>query len=222
MNKLKEKIAKLNLNFQKEMLTLGIIDFILLAFGVALYFFNISYLVIILVFLGIIVFSFYYLNRYDSMLLKKELALDDEFIEIFSYLKIYIANKESVYKALTNIKAFASPRMLERLDDLTNEIDNDKTIQPFINFARKFKNKVIEEVMIALFELINNGNNEAYLNQFIKIFEDFKNRRENEDKDKRFRLFDTINMMSLVGSGYIMIILSFCVIQLLGEATNGF
>ena len=156
------------------------------------------------------------------MLLKKELALDDEFIEIFSYLKIYIANKESVYKALTNIKEFASPRMLERLDDLTNEIDNDKTIQPFINFARKFKNKVIEEVMIALFELINNGNNEAYLNQFIKIFEDFKNRRENEDKDKRFRLFDTINMMSLVGSGYIMIILSFCVIQLLGEATNGF
>ena len=222
MNKLKEKIAKLNLNFQKEMLTLGIIDFILLALGVALYFFNISYLVIILVFLGIIVFSFYYLNRYDSMLLKKELALDDEFIEIFSYLKIYIANKESVYKALTNIKEFASPRMLERRDDLTNEIDNDKTIQPFINFARKFKNKVIEEVMIALFELINNGNNEAYLNQFIKIFEDFKNRRENEDKDKRFRLFDTINMMSLVGSGYIMIILSFCVIQLLGEATNGF
>ena len=222
MNKLKEKIAKLSLNFQKEMLTLGIIDFILLALGVALYFFNISYLVIILVFLGIIVFSFYYLNRYDSMLLKKELALDDEFIEIFSYLKIYIANKESVYKALTNIKEFASPRMLERLDDLTNEIDNDKTIQPFINFARKFKNKVIEEVMIALFELINNGNNEAYLNQFIKIFEDFKNRRENEDKDKRFRLFDTINMMSLVGSGYIMIILSFCVIQLLGEATNGF
>ena len=222
MNKLKEKIAKLNLNFQKEMLTLGIIDFILLALGVALYFFNISYVVIILVFLGIIVFSFYYLNRYDSMLLKKELALDDEFIEIFSYLKIYIANKESVYKALTNIKEFSSPRMLERLDDLTNEIDNDKTIQPFINFARKFKNKVIEEVMIALFELINNGNNEAYLNQFIKIFEDFKNRRENEDKDKRFRLFDTINMMSLVGSGYIMIILSFCVIQLLGEATNGF
>ena len=222
MNKLKEKIAKLNLNFQKEMLTLGIIDFILLALGVALYFFNISYLVIILVFLGIIVFSFYYLNRYDSMLLKKELALDDEFIEIFSYLKIYIANKENVYKALTNIKEFASPRMLERLDDLTNEIDNDKTIQPFINFARKFKNKVIEEVMIALFELINNGNNEAYLNQFIKIFEDFKNRREIEDKDKRFRLFDTINMMSLVGSGYIMIILSFCVIQLLGEATNGF
>ena len=170
MNKLKEKIAKLNLNFQKEMLTLGIIDFILLALGVALYFFNISYLVIILVFLGIIVFSFYYLNRYDSMLLKKELALDDEFIEIFSYLKIYIANKESVYKALTNIKEFASPRMLERLDDLTNEIDNDKTIQPFINFARKFKNKVIEEVMIALFELINNLRNISKLLIFLDYF----------------------------------------------------
>lgn len=222
MNKLKEKMAKLNLNFQKEILTLAIIDLILLALGVALYFFNVSYLVIILLGLGIIVFTFFYLNRYDSMLHKKELALDDEFIEIFSYLKIYISNKESVYKALMNIKEFSSPAMLQRLDDLTNEIDHDKTIQPFITFSRKFKNKVIEEVMIALFELINNGNNEAYLNQFIKIFEDFKNRREREDKDKRFRLFDSINMMSLVGSGYIMIILSFCVIQLLGEATNGF
>ena len=62
MNKLKEKMAKLNLNFQKEILTLAIIDLILLALGVALYFFNVSYLVIILLGLGIIVFTFIYLN----------------------------------------------------------------------------------------------------------------------------------------------------------------
>ena len=112
--------------------------------------------------------------------------------------------------------------MKERLDQLLADIDEDKTVQPFISFARLFQNKVIEEVMISLYEMVNSGNKDIYLNQFVKVFEDFKTRNEQEAEEKRYRKFDTLNMLSVVGSGYIMIVLSLTIISLLGEATNGF
>ena len=70
--------------------------------------------------------------------------------------------------------------------------------------------------------MVNSGNKDIYLNQFIKVFEDFKTRNEEENEEKRYRKFDTLNMLSIVGSGYIMVILALCIVSLLGEATNGF
>ena len=115
-----------------------------------------------------------------------------------------------------------SLKMKDRIEQLLSDIDEDKTVQPFITFARLFQNKVIEEVMIALYEMINSGNKDIYLNQFVKVFEDFKTRNKQEAEEKRYRKFDTLNMLSVVGSGYIMIVLSLTIISLLGEATNGF
>lgn len=220
--KLKTKIEELNLNYKKEMSVLFLVDLILIAFGISLIFLKISIIFTSGCLLGALLFSFYYLNRYNTMLNEREKKLDNEFIEIFSYLRIYLYNEETVYTALKNIKEFASERMIERLDTLLSDIDNDKSIQPFLTFAKLFKNKVIEEVMISLYEMVEGGNKDIYLNQFIKIFEDFKNRTETEEEEKRYRKFDTINMLSILGSGYIMIVLSLCVISLLGEATNGF
>lgn len=219
---LKRKIEELNLNYKKEISILFLIDLFLIAIGIALMFLKMSILFTAGCILGAMLFSFYYLNRYKVMLDEREKKLDNEFIEIFSYLRIYLYNEETVYTALKNIKEFASERMIERLDTLLSDIDNDKSIQPFLTFAKLFKNKVIEEVMISLYEMVEGGNKDIYLNQFIKIFEDFKNRTETEEEEKRYRKFDTINMLSILGSGYIMIILSLCVISLLGEATNGF
>lgn len=220
--KIKEKINELKLNYNKEMAILAIFNVVFVCIAIALYFLKFGITICLVpIFLGLI-FSIYYLNRYNLMIDEREKRLDNEFIEIFSYLRIYLYNEENVYTSLKNIKEFASERMSQRLETLLLDIDEDKTIQPFLNFAKQFKNRFIEEVMISLYEMIDGGNKDVYLNQFIKIFEDFKNRSEKENEEKRYRKFDTINMLSIVGSGYIMIVLSMSVISLLGEATNGF
>ncbi len=222
MKNLRQKIESLSLNFAKEMTILAIINIVLLALFIGLFFINISIVLNIGVLIVIVIFNIFYLNRYNGMILEKEKKLDHEFIEIFSYLRIYLYNQETVYTSLKNIKEFASSKMKERLDQLLADIDEDKTVQPFISFARLFQNKVIEEVMISLYEMVNSGNKDIYLNQFVKVFEDFKTRNEEEAEEKRYRKFDTLNMLSVVGSGYIMIVLSLTIISLLGEATNGF
>lgn len=222
MKNLRQKIESLSLNFAKEMTILAIINVVLLALFIGLFFINISIVLNIGVLIVIVIFNIFYLNRYNGMILEKEKKLDHEFIEIFSYLRIYLYNQETVYTSLKNIKEFASSKMKERLDQLLADIDEDKTVQPFISFARLFQNKVIEEVMISLYEMVNSGNKDIYLNQFVKVFEDFKTRNEQEAEEKRYRKFDTLNMLSVVGSGYITIVLSLTIISLLGEATNGF
>ncbi len=222
MKSLRRKIESLNLNFTKEIVVVSVVDFILLVLIVLSFIVNITPILSISLIVSLIGFTFFYFNRYDSLICKKEKRLDHEFIDIFSYLRIYLFNQETVYGALNNILEFSSPSMRVRIEKLLEDIDEDKSIEPFINFARQFKNKVIEEVMIALYEMVNSGNKDIYLNQFIKVFEDFKNRNEIEAEEKRYRFFDTINMLSIIGSAFIMIILSFSIISLLGEVMNGF
>lgn len=222
MKKIKNLIEGLNLNYKKEIGILLAIDIFLILGLVGILFLNISFIFIAIYALMIPIFNYYYLNRYQVLKHKKELKLDNEFIELFSYIRIYLFNQETVYTSLKNILEFSSPKMKERIEGLLGSIDEDKTIQPFIDFARLFQNKLIEEVMISLYEMVNTGNSELYLNQFIKVFEDFKNRYEKDKETKRYDKFDRYNMLSLVGSGMIMIILSLAVISLVGEVSNGF
>lgn len=222
MKKVKDKIIELNLNYKKEIGILFFINVMLILALISLYLVNVSLLYISIGVLFVVGINFYYLNRYNVMLLNKEKRLDDEFIELFSYLRIYLYNEETVYQALINITQFASIIMKERLEFLISGIDNDKSIDPFIKFSKLFKNKIIEEVMISLYEIINNGSDRLYLNQFIKIFEDFKSNKEKEDKERRYNAFNNINMLSISGSGYILIVLSLAIINLLGDVTSGF
>jgi len=222
MKKLRFKIESLNLSYKKEIGILLAINLCLIAIAIALYLLNVSLLYIASLIILIGGVNIFYLNRYNSLILLDEKKLENEFIELFSYLRIYLYNDETVYQALNNIKPYASIKMSEKIEELINGIDNDKSIEPFIKFSKNFKNKIIEEVMISLYELVNNGSDRLYLNQFIKIFEDFKNNKDKEDKERRYKGFDNINMLSIIGSGFILIILSLAIINLLGEVTSGF
>lgn len=147
----------------------------------------------------------------------------NEFIENFSYLRIYLSNNETVYQALNSIKENASFEIKSMLNKLINEIDSDKTITPFLNFSKNFDNKVVEEVVISLYEVTNEGGGNIYINQFIKIFEDFKKIKEESNKTKRYKSFNIFTIFSLLASGYLMILLVFSVMNLMGEISqNGF
>lgn len=104
----------------------------------------------------------------------------------------------------------------------TNEIDEDKTIVPFLNFSKNFKNKTIEEVMIALFQMVDGGYTDNYINQFIKIFENYKERTNKVQFDKRYKKLNSLSMMSLIGVAYLMFVILLLIVNIIGELTNGF
>ncbi len=221
MKNLRNKIESLNLDFNKEMMKLGVVNLILIIATIALAFINFNVIAISLLAGSIIIFNYFFLSRYSKIERERKIKLDESFIEVFSFLRIYLSNKETVYHSLNEVKAFADKALEEKLNLLISQIDEDKSIKPYIDFASIFHDKVIEEVMIALYEITNSGSSDMYLNQFNKIFEELKTRIENEKSYKRIKFFENLNIFSVAGSGIIMITLSLAVISLLGGMING-
>ena len=222
MEKFKEKIEKLNLDLKKEVAILTSLITLSLAISFVIYFLTNNLVLLsfgLIVSLGIIYFLF---KRYDYMLENRRRHLEMEFIEVFSYLRIYLSNKESVYRSLKQASEYTSIEMKREITNFLERIDDDKSILPFIEFGNSFKNKVIEEVMISLYQMIDGGFTENYLNQFISLFDNFKSRYLKEDMLNRYKKMDVFTTLSLLGSGYILLTMLLIIVNIIGGMTNGF
>ena len=217
MKNLKSKIEQLGYVYKNELLIFVIPSALVFVISIVLtvLFKNILMIGVSFLFIMVYAFSFYY--RYSKKKQEIERNYIDAFINYFSFFRIYIANGESVYLALNKTLEFASDNIKPFIEGLLAEIDKDKTIQPFIRFAANFKMKLIEDIMISVFEMVENGNNINYINQFTTIFENFKLRINRSNSESRFNKFDTFINSSLIGSGLIMIILVYGIINLIGE-----
>lgn len=221
MKKLKEEILSLNLNPTTEYIKIGIIEVLILLVGIITYFLT-KYLIAIIISVSLIPIAFVaFIYRYQIYKEDKRKRLASEFLEVFSYIRIYLVNKENVYTAIRKAGEYSSKEMSKEINEFLQEVDKDKSIVPFLDFGKKFQSKAIEEVMISLYQMIDGGFTESYLNQFVNIFENLRNRINNEVMTKRYKNIDSLNQMSLVGSGYLMFVILLVIITLLGDLTNG-
>lgn len=217
MKNIRDKIELLGYNFKNELLLFAIPEGVVFLASIilAILFGSILVACLGLIFMAIYLFSFYY--KYSKKRQEIDRSSIDAFINYFGFFRIYIANGESVYLALNKTLEFASDNIKPYIEGLIAEIDKDKTIQPFIRFAANFKMKLIEDIMISIYEMVENGNNLNYINQFTTIFENFKLRINKANSEARFNRFDTFITSSLIGSAIIMIILVYGIINLIGE-----
>ena len=223
MKKLKQRIINLNLNPRNELLKFILIVVVGIAAAILIYIFLKSWTYFVIALLLIILFSYLFLGRYSMLEEDKRKRLEDEFVEMFSYLRIYLVNKQNVYQALKESSQFTSLEMKEEVNTFLKRVDEDKTVVPFIEFGKNLKNKVIEEVMISLYQMVDAGSTLNYLNQFIKLFENFQARFKKEDLDRRLRRLDLFNTLSLLGVGYLMVIILLVIVTIIGDVTtNGF
>lgn len=210
------------MDLKKEVAILTSLITLSLAISFVIYFLTNNLVLLsfgLIVSLGIIYFLF---KRYDYMLENRRRHLEMEFIEVFSYLRIYLSNKESVYRSLKQASEYTSIEMKREITNFLERIDDDKSILPFIEFGNSFKNKVIEEVMISLYQMIDGGFTENYLNQFISLFDNFKSRYLKEDMLNRYKKMDVFTTLSLLGSGYILLTMLLIIVNIIGGMTNGF
>ena len=221
IKKLKAQMIKLGLNPKKEGLTLLIANLSLIAAGVVTYFFlkQILYLAICL---GVmLIFDLVFLSRYSRQIDGKNVQNLQEFATLFGYFRIFIHNGYSVYAALKELLVFANPDLKILLEKLISEIDEDKSVQPFINFAKEFNEIIIEEMMISIYQLIDDGETSDYLMQFELIFDKFSDllyQKYLRGKDSRL---GTIGSTPLIGSCYLIIVLTIGIISIIGDLING-
>lgn len=220
MSKLRARIVHLGLSVNKEVSTAIIINLLIILFGETLYFLqqNVVYFVISGVFL--IIFNFLYFTRYKRYEEAQRAAAKSEFVMIFTFFKIYLHNGYSVYSAFKEIRNFAEKDLLTRIVDLLKEIDEDKSVQPFVRFGRKFNDLMIEEMMISLYQMIDDGSNTTSLTQFDLIFDKIREEECRRELDKKRGRLASMSAMPLVGSGLLIVMVTFGVITVMEEMVN--
>ena len=217
---LKDRIAGLGLSYGKEITIVISIFLVSLLGGFAIYYFlkEVVHALIVLS-LGIIA-DVFYLTRYSSLEKKREKEHVDELVSLLSYFEIFISNGNNVYMSFKLLLPYCSSFMDDAITTLLNHIDSDKSVGPYINFASKFHNRIIESLMLSIYQMVDNGENISQFSEFDLLFSNIKEKFLLDLIDEKKKSLDFLNSFPLFGSGAITIALSMSIIQLIGGYIN--
>ena len=217
---LKENIEFSGLSFKKEIIKILLIN-IILALGIGAFYYFLRQ-IIITVFAGIflLVIDYALLTNYGS---KKRKILADreaEFIVIISYFEIFISNSNNVYQSFKLCLGYCSDWMKDKIENLIKEIDEDKTVKPFVNFANNFASPIVGNVMLSIFQMVDQGERGDQMTQFTILFDELSKSHQKDLIEKKKNSLDSMNSYPLIGAGAITILVTFCIVALLGEMIN--
>lgn len=220
MSNLKTKIDSLGLSYKKEISKLVFLNIgFLLVLGTILYLYA-NLLLIAGLSSVLLLANYIFLSRYQRLIRKEKENNRDEFIKIIAYLEIFISNGSNVYGALLKTITYASSWTKFHLEKLIFEIDRDKSVKPFIDFAANYEGSVIENVMISIYQMIDDGENSDRLLQFKFVFDRFHEAHLTLKIAKNIKAYDSLNSLPLVGAGFVTFIVTFGIISIIGDLIN--
>ncbi len=221
MKKFKLRLTNLGLSFKKEIAILIIVNVVLLLAGGAAFFFKRNYFIIGGAVGLMVVFSFVYLTRYSSIEAKLKQQNIDDFINLFTFFRTYINNNYNVYQSLIEISSFAESFSQDKLNILINDIDQDKSVEPFIRFARNYDLLLIEQLMISVYQMIDQGNNSNYLREFEILFSKLCDEHYSNELERKEKKLSSLTIFPLIGSGVLVLLITIGIAQVMGEMING-
>lgn len=219
-NSFKDTIEFIGLSYKKEILKIVLINIASLG-GIAILYFVFDYLIYVIVAaIALMAVDYLLLSRYKD---KKNLMLkarEDELIAIISYFEIYLQNKNNVYQSFNLLIPFCSPWMKDKIETFLKEIDKDKTVQPFINFANNFKHLASHSLMLSIYQMVEQGESFEQLTQFNVIYDELAKNRNKELIEQKERSLANMSTFPLAGAGLITVTLTISILSLLGDLIN--
>lgn len=220
MKKFDELLTFIGANKRMEIIKLLLINLVIIT--------GFSLIVIFLkqwmmVFVGVMALAIVNYLFFNSYLAKKREILKDrenELITMISYFQFFISNSYNVYQAFKSLIPYSSSWMEEQILSLINEIDNDKSVKPFMNFANKFSNKVAGNVMLSIYQMVDEGENNIHMLQFESLFQQLSKDLNEQRIDEKDRSMSSISSLPLIGAGAITVLLTFGIISVMGEMIN--
>ena len=216
-NSLRQTIEFVGLSYKKEILKIVLINVVILSGAILIYFFLDNLIYAIMLFIGLCLLDFFLLTRYND---KKQAIFknrENELVSIISYFEVYIQNNNNVYQSFAQLVPYCSDWMKEKIETMLNEIDNDKTVQPFINFAKNFKQLSSHSLMLSIYQMIDQGENSEQLLQFNVIFDELSKNRNKELVNQQDRTLSSMSTFPLIGAGLITVTLTISILTILGD-----
>ena len=216
-NSLKQTIEFVGLSYRKELLKILIVNIVLLAGSVLIHILLDNLIYAIMLFIGLCLLDFFLLTRYND---KKQAILknrENELVAIISYFEVYIQNNNNVYQSFAQLVPYCSDWMKEKVETMLSEIDNDKTVQPFINFANNFQQLSSHSLMLSIYQMIDQGENSEQLIQFNVIHDELAKNRNKELVNQQDRALSNMSTFPLIGAGLITVTLTISILTILGD-----
>ena len=110
--------------------------------------------------------------------------------------------------------------MKEKIEDLLTEIDKDKSVQPFVNFANQFTSISIHSLMLSIYQMVDQGENSEQLTHFNLLFDEISNTRNREMIEQKQKSLSNMSTFPLAGAGLITISLTISILSILGDLVN--
>lgn len=221
MNKLKERLIRLNISFRKELIRYIAIDVAILIVFTVVAILTKNYFLFIVMGLILLGFTYLYISRYKTMEDKRKQNDLLEFVNLFAFFRIYLKNGLNVYAALKEMINFANQNLKEMLQKLIDEIDDNKTVEPFVKFAKYFNNLLVEEMMVSIYQIIDDGSDSNHLVQFELIYDKFSETLQKERLNAKDKSLSNLTISALVGSAYLITVITIGIISILGDMVNG-
>lgn len=216
----KERISAVGLNYTKEISILIIIIIIFLGGAFAIYYFlKELYFALIFLVAGLVAIYFY-ISRYQSLEKQQEKDHVNELISLLNYFELFISNKNNVYTSFKLLIPYCSTFMDEAISSLLNQIDTDKSVGPFINFASKFNSRVVDSLLLSIYQMVDTGENDNQFSEFELLFTNIRERYQDELVENKKKSLESMNVFPLFGAGLITICLSMSLIQIIGDYIN--
>ena len=219
-NSLRNKIEYCGLNYKSEIRKLVLINLIYAISSIVIYFIfkEIRYLIsLVLILLTI---DYLLISNYSTKMKQLDEEREDEFVTVISYFEVFISNKNNVYQSFVKTIQYCSDWMKDIVSNFLKEIDGDKTVQPFINFANNFKLKIVTNIMLSIFTMVDQGESFEQINQFQILFEQLQKSKNIEKLEKKQRSLSILASLPLVGAAGMTITLTISVIQIIGDLVN--
>ena len=219
-NSLKETIEFVGLSYTKEMLKIIVLNLLVLGSVALIYFLLNNVVFSIFVLIALIVIDYFLLSRFND---KKKALLksrENELIAIISYFEVYVQNKNNVYQSFNMLIPYCSPWMKDKIEVLLKEIDEDKTVQPFVNFASNFHQLSTHSLMLSIYQMVDQGENTHQLKQFDVIFTELARNRNREMMEQKSNSLANMSTFPLIGAGLITITLTMSILSILGDLIN--
>lgn len=150
------------------------------------------------------------------------LDLENEFIFLFGFFRIFIDHHYNVYQALKALIPYASFQTKTRLEKLILDIDNDKTITPFLHFASLYKLSTIEQLLISVYQLVDQGCDSRGLMQFTFLFQTYAMSHEEVVYETLKHRLEKYQSYPLIAAACVTLLVAFGIVSLIGGMLTGF
>ncbi len=217
---LKDRIAALGLSFQKELIIIALIVLVSIGGALMLILFLKQLLLGVLLLAGGALCLYFYLSRYSSLEKRQEKERVDQLVSLISYFELFISNGHNVYTSFKMLLDYSDIFLQDAINELLNQIDVDKTVGPFITFASKFKDPIVESLMLSIFQMVDNGEGAMNLNEFDILSNNIKEKYQEDLVENKKRSLESLNSFPLIGAGAITLVLSLSIVSVIGDYVN--